>query len=189
MEFLFNWNAQMSKLFAKLVHLSPSLTLRRPWGVQLEPPGQVMILGWQCPTCPVFCLSNTLKRFSITTSALHLHNKFSERDHNSIKYLGKSCDTSWVIWSLLILSSGKSILKEFQRDITSSSVNWWGWKLALKNNHSSRPLTLWGFSSLLSSSSFLFFFPLEFSSGLKSAMSDIKFLKGHNKRKLHLCQT
>ena len=42
-------------------------------------------------------------------------------------YFGKSWATSSFSWILLIRSSGKSILKEFHRVITSSSVNWCCW--------------------------------------------------------------
>ena len=90
-------------------------------------------------TCPVFFVSNTLNRLSITISALHLHKHKLKSVHCDFGfYFGKSWVTNSFSWILLIVSSGKSILKEFHRVITSSSVNWCCWKKKDKSTFSFR---------------------------------------------------
>ena len=69
-------------------------------------------------TCPVFCVSNTLKRLSITISALHLENNNvapGGRGNNNVLstfyvHLGQSCATSAFGWFLLISPSRQSTL-------------------------------------------------------------------------------
>ena len=69
-------------------------------------------------TCPVFCVSNTLKRLSITISALHLENNNvapgGQGNNNVLStffiHLGQSCATSAFGWFLLISPSRKSTL-------------------------------------------------------------------------------
>ena len=132
-------------------------------------------------TCPVFFVSNTLNRLSITISALHLHKHKLKSVHCDFGfYFGKSWVTNSFSWILLIVSSGKSILKEFHRVITSSSVNWCCWKkkdktLFLLSDTINVTCFFSGFSTFFSS--FSFFFSSPFSSGLYRAIEDMKSLK------------